>query len=170
MTETLLDIQKQTAPSRMPHAKIDAATPKQLGALLELGRRFHRESGLEKFISFDAESFFITLEKLASDDNGILLAATVGLSVVGMTGAIVYPHYVNHKHKTCQEMFWYVLPAYRQHRFGHKLYERLELEMRIRGVQTNAMIALEAMNPKAMGRHYARMGYSPTEHVFMRRL
>ncbi len=147
---------------------IAEATADDLSACLDMGARFFEESGFAAETSFDAESTLATLEHLMTDPDGCLLVAKQKGEIVGMAGAMAYPHYFNRDSKTAQELFWWVAPAARGGMAGVRLLLGLEAWAKGRGCGTLTMVCLTIKSPAE--RIYARMGYRAAERSFLKRL
>lgn len=139
------------------------ATPADLDAMVEMGALFHAYSGLSE-IGYDPQSFRATLEAgLDSDTQAYFVAERDG-KLTGMTGGIVYPAYFNNKQIAGQELFWWGEGE------GRGLYRALEQWAKSKGCASFAMVALDNEQAARMGRIYARMGYRPVEHHYIKRL
>lgn len=138
-------------------------------ALLRMGRSFFEQAGLSGLAQWDDASFEATAQMLIASDFGVLLVAESDGHGVGMAGALIFPAYFNVATFIGQELFWFVEP---EHRFGvgAALIERLEAEARNRGASLFIAGAMAGLRDAAIARLYARRGYRPTEHSFIRAL
>jgi ribosomal protein S18 acetylase RimI-like enzyme len=142
---------------------IRKSTLADLPALVGMGQRFHEASGYGDIAEFDALSFATTLQN--APDAVYLVVEKEG-SLVGMAGALVYPFYFNLKHRTAQEIFWWVDPEHRG--VGSELFDALLAEVKAMGAQSLSMIALE--NATWVGGFYEKRGFRPSERSFIRSL
>jgi ribosomal protein S18 acetylase RimI-like enzyme len=140
---------------------IRRATVADLPGLVELGRKFHEASGYADIAEFDALSFATTLQN--APDAVFLVVEKAG-HLVGMAGALVYPFYFNLKHRTAQEVFWWVNPEHRG--IGSQLFDALVAEVKAMGAQSLSMIALE--NATWVGGFYEKRGFRPSERSFIK--
>jgi GNAT superfamily N-acetyltransferase len=134
-----------------------------LPGLVALGKRFHEASGYVDIAEFDALSFATTLQN--APDAVYLVVEKEG-SMVGMAGALVYPFYFNLKHRTAQEIFWWVDPEHRG--VGSELFDALVAEVKAMGAQSLSMIAIESA--PWVGGFYEKRGFRPSERSFIRSL
>lgn len=135
------------------------ATPHDIPALLEIGRKFADAASIRQSVGFDEESLAATLQMLMDSPQGILLITDDG---TGAAGGMVHPSIFNHGHLTGQELFWWADGQ------GMALLDALENRAKALGAQTWSMITLEAIRPEATGRLYRRRGYRPLEHSYIR--
>ena len=135
---------------------------------VEMGRQFFAESGFEAETSLDPESFRATLEHLIGNADGALLVADLGGALIGMAGALAYPHYFNVASKAAQELFWWVEPAKRGGTAGVRLLQALEAWARGVGCGTMTMICLPIDSPAE--RVYQRVGYRASERSYIKRI
>ena len=133
---------------------IRAATLDDIPAMLEMAVRFALKSEVE--VGFCPDSVDTLLHGLI--ENGVCL---VGDNC--MAGAVVFDHPFNRAHKAAQELFWWS-----EGREGLRLLDALETAVREAGCHSLTMITLEAVNPQATGRLYARKGFRVLEHSYMK--
>ena len=131
--------------------------------IVRMGRDFASVSGAP--FPFDAESAITTIRNLIASPSGVVLVADIG-PIVGMTGALIHPHYFNSSHITGQELFWWIDPPYRGSKIGLEMFHSLEEWARSSGANSFSMIALHAQNPEKIGRLYERNGYVPLENSY----
>lgn len=129
-----------------------------------MGRAFFAESGYAE-MEFDSDTTVNTLRNLIDNDDGALLVADVG-RVIGMAGALAYPFYFNSKHKTGQELFWWMEPEFRGGVHGVRLLFELEKWAKSVGCKSFTMIALSTL-PRA-GDIYTRSGYRASDQSFIK--
>jgi ribosomal protein S18 acetylase RimI-like enzyme len=143
---------------------IRRALVSDLPQMLAMGQRFFDASGYSDITSFDPESLEATLKN--APDSVFLVVEKDGV-LVGMAGAIVYPFYFNLKHRTAQEMFWWVNPEHRG--VGGQLFYALMSEVKKMGAESISMIALESSGDKVI-KFYEKRGFRPSERSFIRRI
>jgi len=143
------------------------ATHDDIGACLEMGRAFFDESGFGAETTLDAETTAATLARLVDSADGVLLVVeTDGL--IGMAGALAYPHYFNADSLTAQELFWWVRPESRGGSAGVRLLQALEAWAMGRGCTTITMVCLPIDSPAEDV--YQRVGYRASERSYIKRL
>jgi len=69
-----------------------------------------------------------------------------------------------------QELFWWVHPDKRGQAHGKNLYNAMEMWCKVQGVEVLAMISLEGMRPKQVGKLYERQGYHLVEHGYIKKI
>lgn len=143
------------------------ATHEDIGACLEMGLAFFAESGLAAETSFDATTTARTLAHLIDAADGVLLVAEAD-GIIGMAGALSYPHYFNADSLTAQELFWWVRPDSRGGSAGVRLLQALEAWAKGQGCSTLTMVCLPIDSP-AEG-VYRRVGYRASERSYIKRL
>lgn len=129
-------------------------------ALQEMGAEFVKAAGQPEV---NPETLLATLSALK--ESGILKVAESG-SVVGVAGALVFPHYWNANELVAQELFWWVDESHRGTSAGIRLLNALEAAAKERGAKKIMMLCLEAINPDKVERLYRKMGYEPQERTF----
>jgi GNAT superfamily N-acetyltransferase len=146
---------------------IRRATSSDIESIVAMGRKFHAASGVSAALPFDGESAVATAMHLMSDD-GALFVAEQGARLVGMAGALKYPHYMNLGCTVAQELFWWVEPDARGGMSGVRLLMALEEWARAEGCKALTMICLPIDSP-AEG-IYSRFGYRALEKSFVKEL
>lgn len=143
------------------------ATPDDIPAIARLGREFHAQAGWIDVFEYSEDDCAASLSALMASDAFICLVADDG-DIVGMASGIVSPVYFNHAHKSGEELFWWVssdAPAMT----GMKLLTALEQAAESMGCQSWQMKSVDRLNGDRMGRVYARRGYRPSEHTYIKR-
>ncbi len=149
---------------------IRAATPDDLPALLEMGRVQFLGSEWHKRdpAAFDDESFLAYLEQLT--ESGLLLVADSGERVVGMFGANISALICNRNLLLLLGTLWYCEPEFRKDA-GLALLEAAEQIAKARGVRFSVVsVDNDDEHSAALNRLYRRVGYQPTEQVYLRGL
>lgn len=147
---------------------IREAEPKDLSALIEMGRAFFGHSNSGSFTTFDETSFTTTLIGLTSGvAGGSLLVAEVSGQVVGMAACVVFPFYANHATLIGQEIFLWVNPEHRGD-VGEALLDELEAGALRKGAKVFINANLAGERDKAFARYYRRRGCVPAEQTHIR--
>lgn len=126
-------------------------------ALLEMGQAFADKAQLVEHIGYCPASMALTFEQMiAAQEHCIFIGDN------GAIGGLSSPHPFNAEHWIAQELFWWS-----EGREGLRLLQTFEkwAEARCHSVR---MITLEAVEPERMGRLYAKRGYSPLEHGYIK--
>jgi GNAT superfamily N-acetyltransferase len=147
---------------------IRPADERDIPALLRMGHYFFDEAGWGDVTEYDPGSMDRTLRHLIDSAGGILLVAESGGVVVGMAGALLYPHYFNTGSLTGQEIFWWVDPAHRKG-VGGALLEALEDAAKDAGAVSFTMVSVASLRSDALDRVYRRRGYRPAERTYIKR-
>jgi len=140
---------------------IRRATPEDIPALVELGKKFHAASPY-------AHLPYVP-ERVASTVAHILEAGCVMVSDVdgvrGMSAAMAGPMWFSDV-PAAQELFWWSDGSGE----AHELRAALEAWARDQGCALFVMVCLENEKAPVLARLYRRDGYQPVEHHFIRRL
>lgn len=135
--------------------------------LLEMLQRFFEASGYSDITTFDPVSQAATCESLMANPDAVLLVVE-SKKLVGVAGALIYPFYFNFRHRTAQEMFWWVD---REHRgVGTQLFDALIAGVKAKGAESLSMIALERLTPEKVGGIYERRGFRPSDRSYIKKL
>lgn len=149
---------------------IRSALKRDVPGLLRMGREFFKESGLSSFMAWDDFSFEITATRLIEGKiPGVILVADDDDKLVGMAACLLFPMYFNLSVPAAQELFWWVDP---RHRFGVGgwLIEELEDQAKEAGASVLLLGAVSGLRDAAISRVYARRGYKPLEHSYIKEL
>lgn len=146
---------------------IRPAEERDIPHLLEMGQRFFNEAGWGDVTEYDPGSMERTLHHLIHA-NGILLVVESGGAVVGMAGALLYPHYFAATSLTGQEIFWWVDPAHRKGS-GAALLDAMEAAAKAAGAVSFSMVSVASLRSDALDRVYQRRGYRPAERTYIKR-
>jgi GNAT superfamily N-acetyltransferase len=150
--------------------KIREATVGDIPALEPLLRAFHSESAF-KAIDLDIESAFGTAELLVGSDLGVLyVAALDDGTIVGATGALLYPAWFNKAHVIGSEVLWYVLPDHRRSNAGKLLFNTLEAWGHEKGAGSFMMASAAGKHQARVNKVYESKGYAPLETSFIKEL
>lgn len=146
---------------------IEKATLSDLNDLVTMGRDFFYEAEWDKLYEWNDSSAAIALTNLINNPDGIVYLAKKENQSIGMASALLYPIWYNTDIITAQEFFFYVMPEYRKGT-GHLLKTEIENEAQLRGARTMVFGSVEGM--PSLNNYYARTGYIPSEHTFIKRL
>lgn len=139
------------------------ATAADVPALVAMGERFV-DDVYPGLLRPNVEQFARLAAHLIVDGNSLLLVADDGAGPVGMFGGMVYPHPMSGE-RIAAELFWWMNPEARGVA-GVKLLHRAEAWARAQGAVVLQMIAPDA----TVARFYERVGFSPVETTYQRRL
>lgn len=140
---------------------IRLATIEDIPRLVELGRRFRRETTYERYIAENPEKMAELGKKLIEQD-GLLLAEEES-GIVGMLGYVVYEHFISGE-TIAGEIFWWVEPEHRGS--GVILLQEAENRAKSRGAKHFQMIAPN----ERVGKFYERRKFSWVEATYQKNL
>lgn len=149
-----------------PDVTIRHAAPEDLGAIHDMGARFHAGTCYADLIPVCLDSFLSTVTNLATAPRGVVLVAESNGQVIGMAAAFANPHWFNARHLAGQELFWWVEPEHRGSRAGPLLATGLEAWATGAGCKTFSMASTANLKPESLARLYARRGYVPQDIYF----
>jgi GNAT superfamily N-acetyltransferase len=132
--------------------------------IVAMGQHFIATTAYQGRITGDPAQMAALVTRLIAEEDGIVLVAQGAYGLVGMIGALIYPHPITGE-RVCAEFFWWV-DATARGRLGIQLLARLEAWARAQGAKAILMIAPSA----PIARIYQARGYTPLEAVFERRL
>jgi GNAT superfamily N-acetyltransferase len=121
-----------------------------------MGEEFIRSAGQE----YDAEIATETLQVLIEGDTSVVL---VNDDCTAMIGGLTYRHFFNTE-RVASEVFWWAKSG------GMELLKAFEAWAKEQGASRVMMVCLHALEPERVARIYARRGYEPLEHSFVRRI
>lgn len=148
---------------------VRVATEKDIGKIISMGRAFFSMTNFAKLFDFDDESFLKTFHAL-DGANGVCYVCEKEGEIIGISGAIAYPFYLNLSHKTGQELFWWVDPEHRHGRSGILLLRAIEEWAKSIGCKTFSMISMDSIGGEKISSLYKKLGYSSTEHSHIKEL
>lgn len=102
-------------------------------------------------------------------DEAVVLVVEVASRIVGMAGAMAFPHYFNANETAAEELFLWVEPEHRSG-FGAQMLVAMEVWAKAQGALSFGMSSIELLRPEATARLYARRGYRATQRTFIKRL
>lgn len=139
---------------------IRAATEADIPRLLEMGSRFADDAGVSDWVEWDDESVTALLVHLIEDEDAICL-----VSDKGMFGGFVFPHEFNNKVLVFREVFW------RSEGFeGVKMLRMAEEWAKAKGARLCGMFTPIKEVTGDVGPLYERLGYAPSERIYMKEL
>lgn len=80
----------------------------------------------------------------------------------------VTPYPWNAQRLVAQEMAWWVCPGYRGGQTGRALLDAFETSARSRGAHVAIMLCEHGLRHETVGKLYARKGYAPLEHSYIK--
>lgn len=146
---------------------IREATINDLRILLEMSVKFIEESKSE--IPLNLLSLQEWIVHLVNDSNSTCIVYEIDNKVVGCIAGSIAPHYTNTDYLVASEFAWWVEPEYRG-KAGKPLIKAFELWSESNGADLIVMASLEEVNPDIMDKVYKKLGYSPKEHSYTRRV
>lgn len=141
---------------------IRRATDADIPRLVEMGRRFLKESPYHRHIAENPQQMAELGRQLMKNAGGLLISEHDG-QITGMFGFVVYDHFMSGE-RVAGEVFWWVEPEARGD--GVKLLRTAEQEARNAGAKAMQMIAPD----EHVAGFYARLGYIPVEMTYQRSL
>lgn len=137
------------------------ATKEELDYIIEAADRFYAEAGFaypdnvrEYYESLNENSFIFTVVERGKG------------FIVGM----IAPSFLEPSKLACNELAWYVEPQYRGTSTAIRLMKKYEQKAIDSGCDIITMVALDSLNPEAVGAIYKKMGYNTLEHHFKKEL
>ena len=147
---------------------IRPAAPSDIPEIARLGEEFHAQAGWGDVFSYSASDCAESLTEYMESGAFICLVAETD-RIVGIASGFVCPVYFNRGHLSGEELFWWVSVDAPQFT-GLRLLEALEGAARDRGCLSWQMKSVDRLNGERMSKLYARRGYRPSEHSYIKRL
>ena len=135
--------------------------------MAEKGREFWSAIPF-RAIPYDIESMKRCFAEMQAQ--GLLLIAEEGGAIYGGIGGVAAPAYFNNSYLLGSERFWWLDPAKRAGRTGLLLIRGMEDAARKAGCHFFAMMALESSDPDRAAFIYNRLGFEPSERMYLKRL
>lgn len=142
---------------------VRAAEVSDVPGLVEMGRRFRRETVYATRLRENPTKMGDTATTLITSDDGLVLVLDYGGELVGVIGMVLYDHHLSGE-RTAGEVFFWVDPEHRGK--GLRLMRQAERWARERAATTVQMIA---PTPE-VGRLYDRLGYAELETSYGKEL
>lgn len=139
-------------------------------ALVALAEIFHAESGYAALAPIDSPSVDRTLRGMIESQGAVLLVSEIEGRIAGGIGALIFPLHFNQSVLAAQELFWWLLPAYRGSGEGLRMLAAIEGAVAEAGVKVFSMLSLERCRPEELAELYRRRGYQKCENVWWRTL
>lgn len=133
-------------------------------------RDFHLWGGEALPKSCDRPSIVFLCKMMIEDPTARLMVCLDGDEYVGAASCIVCPLWYDNKHRSCQELFYWVDPEYRSGDASFLLRTAMEHFARDMDCFELRLIALAKENTPTMIRWYRRAGYKPVEVFFRKEL
>lgn len=138
---------------------IREATEADVSRLVEMGQRFRNETVYQSRVPENTDQMEALTRQLIASDAGLLLVADREGALVGMLGALLFPHHISGR-LTGGELFFWVEPEHRGH--GVRLVKQAERWARARGA-----VAMQLIAPTAdVEVLYQRLGYTRLEVAY----
>jgi len=147
------------------------ATEQDLDKIVTLGKVFFQETQYSKIgTEYDFDTIMSTCKKMITEPSGVIFVEedTQSGALLGMAACMTYTLYLNARHLTGSELFWYVIPVARHNGIGHKLLEGIENWARNKGCDSLSMVTLRPGDPAA--KLYERAGYTLSEVHYLKGL
>ena len=142
-----------------PPVTIRAATVDDVPAVVRMGLRFRQDTVYRSRVAENQTQMTALAHRLVDDEAGLLLVVDRNGAVVGMIGAMAFPHHISGQ-PTVGELFFWVEPEHRG--CGVRLLKRAEQWARDRGATSMQMIA----PTPDVERLYQRLGYTALEVTY----
>lgn len=149
---------------------VRTATVEDLPCYMDLAAAFVATTPVNHLIPFDRDSTAAFVEAALDSDNMVVLVAEDDAEIVGITAALAYPMYFNPSKLVAQELWWYIKPNARGGLASKLLFQEIEKWGKSKQAAAMFMIALDNDRVTTMAKMYGRLGYAPTERVFVKGL
>ena len=135
-----------------------------------LGGRFHEQAAWSDIFDYNTSDCVTSLEHFIGQPNFICMVAEESGRFVSFGSLVMAPLYFNHLHISAEELFWWADPETSHLGIGRKLKKAMEQEAKARGASSVQMKSIDLLNGDRMAKLYARDGFRPSEHSFIKRL
>ncbi len=142
---------------------IRRATIEDRDWLVQMGRRFVKETDYAGLITINPERLSAAVVSILENPEGCVLVSTAAATPTGMIAMIAYDHPFSGE-RTAFEVVWWVEPEARGE--GVKLLRAAEQWARDKGIKKMQMVAPN----ERVAAFYQRMGYAPVETSFQKEL
>lgn len=142
---------------------IRPATMEDIGAIVDMGTRFLRESEYAAVMQPSRMHLAAFAARLLEREDAVIFLAFRAQQPVGMLAAYVFEHPYSGE-RTASELVWWVEPEHRG--VGVRLLKAAEHWAKEQGATVIQMIAPN----RHVGEFYRRVGYRPVETVFQRKV
>jgi len=135
-----------------------------------LGAKFHEQALWSDIFNYNISDCVASLEHFIGQPNFICMVAEENERFISFGSLVLSPVYFNHLHISAEELFWWADPETKHLGIGRKIKKALEQEAKDRGASSVQMKSIDLLNGNRMSKLYARDGYRPSEHSFIKRL
>jgi hypothetical protein len=149
---------------------IRTAAVEDIPSYMDLAEAFVATTPVSHLVPFDREATAAFVEGALNNENMIVLVAEDNSEIVGITAALAYPMYFNPSKLVAQELWWYIKPDARGGTASKLLFQEIEKWGKSKQADAMFMIALDNDRVTTMAKMYGRLGYAPTERVFVKGL
>jgi GNAT superfamily N-acetyltransferase len=149
---------------------VRAATIDDMPSYMDLAEAFVATTPVSHIVPFDREGTAAFVEGALDSENMIVLVAEDAGELIGITAAIAYPMYFNPSKLVAQELWWYIKPDARGGAASKLLFQEIEKWGKSKQAEAMFMVALDNDRVTTMAKMYGRLGYAPTERVFVKGL
>lgn len=143
------------------------AFPEDVEEMAVKGQRFFDATILKNYFEYDVPSMVKTIGRLVNEDNAVAFCWEQGGQIVGGIGGMLAPMYFNENHLAAQQIFWFVLPEYRNIK-SLRLLQAWEQWATMYGASVIWSGAKMDDHYQGMQTMMGRRGYAPLETVFIR--
>jgi GNAT superfamily N-acetyltransferase len=148
--------------------KVRKAETKDLPTLVKLGAEFYKDTQHSKHTPYSGDDVQKLLHVMLENPLSVVFVSELDNGeVIGTAGAMLYPLWMNPKHITGQEMFWYVMPEHRKSKAGKLMFDALE-EWASERADSFCVTALASEHEKRVGQMYEKKGYVPLERTYVK--
>lgn len=147
---------------------IRSGTEKDYARCVELGFNFHQHAYGLHGVGYCTDSCLKTLELCHS--HGLFVVAEIDGVVEGFCIGAKSPMMMNNSVTVGSELVWWVEPKHRSSGAGLALLKGIESAAKGAGVDVWAMVLLDSVDPEKVDKIYRKMGYSPAERSYIKRL
>lgn len=131
------------------------------------GQRFFDATILKNYLDYDVPSMIKTIGRLVSEDGAVAFCWEQDGQIVGGIGGMLTPMYFNENEIAAQQLFFFVLPEYRNLK-SLRLLQAWEQWATHHGAKVIWSGAKMDDHYQGMQTMMARRGYAPLETVFIR--
>lgn len=147
-----------------PPPLVRDATETDLPALLAMAERFIGQAWSHVGVPYCRDTAERLLRGLMDGERGFVL---VDQPCTAMMGVALHCWHFNADALTATELFWWAEPSSGA---GKALLDEAERRAKAAGAATFNMGCMEAMRADTLGRFYRRLGFRPSEHIYIKEL
>ena len=138
--------------------------------LMRMGHDFYNVTNFAEIAPLCDETIREFFEALIEKEEHVFLVLEAPEGIAGFTIALVFQAWFNRNVTMAQELLWWIEPDHRKQGAGIELLAELERAVIEKGAQSFIVASLDNLEPDRLARLYARRGYVPHEHMFLRGL